>query len=61
MINILPINDIKEHTEDSTCECRPTIEVVNGEIIIIHNSYDGREMKELFIKDIKTNMNLTRN
>lgn len=44
MINIIPIDDIKEHIEDSTCQCYPTVEILeNGEIMIIHNSYDGRE------------------
>lgn len=44
MIHILPINDLKEHTEDTTCECCPTIEVLeDGDIMVIHNAYDGRE------------------
>lgn len=44
MINIIPIDDIKEHIEDSTCHCFPMVEILeNGEIMIIHNSYDGRE------------------
>lgn len=47
MINILPTNDIKEHTEDSTCKCRPSVEILeNGELMIIHNSFDGREAYE---------------
>lgn len=51
--NILPINDIKEHSEDSTCECKPKIIYENGEMIIIHNAYDGREFKEQMIGIIK--------
>ena len=50
MINILPINDIKEHIESSICECKPRVEFENGEMIIIHNSYDGRE----FMEDLST-------
>lgn len=46
MINILPVNDLKEHIESSICECKPRVEFENGEMIIIHNSYDGREWKE---------------
>ena len=46
MINILPINDLKEHIESSICECNPSVEFENGEMIIIHNSYDGRELLE---------------
>lgn len=46
MINIIPINDSKEHTEDSTCECCPMIVEEGSEIIIVHNSFDGREAIE---------------
>lgn len=45
-LHILPINDIKEHQELSTCECGPRIEFENGEMIIVHNSFDGREKYE---------------
>ena len=47
MINVLPRNDIKEHTEDSTCECSPRTYFENEELIIVHNSYDGREVVEM--------------
>jgi len=53
MWNILPNNDIKPHTESSTCECKPKIIFVNEEIIVIHNSYDFREFKEELIEKIK--------
>lgn len=46
MINILPNNDLKQHKEDSTCDCKPSLIEQNGEIILIHNSYDKRELKE---------------
>lgn len=55
MYNILPTNDLKEHIEDSTCECHPRIIFENGEMIIIHNSYDGREYKEELLNLINTN------
>ena len=45
-LHIIPINDIKEHDELSTCECCPSLEFENGEMIFVHNSYDGRELKE---------------
>jgi len=49
---ILPVNDIKKHDEESTvCECKPTVEFINGEMLLIHNSFDGRELEEQ-IKDI---------
>ena len=50
MINILPINDLKEHTEDTTCECRPMVIEESGEIIVIHNAYDMREIVEQAIE-----------
>ena len=50
MYNILPTNDLKEHTEDSTCECNPKIFFENGEMIIVHNSYDKRELVEETLK-----------
>lgn len=44
ILHIIPIHDLKEHTEESTCECAPEIEILeNGDIMIIHNAYDGRE------------------
>lgn len=49
MQHVLPINDVKEHIEESTCECCPTLEILeNGDMMFIHNSYDGRENKEKF-------------
>jgi len=42
--HILPINDLKEHIELTTCECEPKVEFQpNGDMLIIHNSFDGRE------------------
>lgn len=38
---------MKVHTEDSSCECSPSIEIVNGEMLIIHNAFDGREGLEI--------------
>lgn len=42
--NILPIEDDKEHDESSTCDCSPSVKLVEGgDMLIIHNAYDGRE------------------
>lgn len=46
-IHVIPVDDLKEHTEDSTCECAPTVFTENGEMIFVHNSYDGREFDEV--------------
>jgi hypothetical protein len=45
--HILPENDLKEHQEESTCECNPESFIENGDTFIVHNSYDGREGVEL--------------
>lgn len=53
--HVLPNNDLKEHCTKSTCECCPTLIIENGEMIFIHNSYDGREGLEMakeVLKDI---------
>lgn len=47
MINILPTDDLKPHIEDNTCECKPKVIYENGEMILIHNSYDKREQFEM--------------
>lgn len=47
MINIIPINDDKEHIEDTTCDCSPTISIESEEMIVIHNAYDNREGLEM--------------
>lgn len=45
--HILPINDLKEHVELSTCPCEPTVLPLDGgDILVTHNSYDGREAVE---------------
>lgn len=51
-IHIIPINDLKEHEETTTCECCPNVEFENGEMIIIHNSFDNREINEQENEDI---------
>lgn len=46
--HIYPISDYREHTlEGTTCDCRPSVQFENGEMLVIHNSYDGREHREL--------------
>jgi hypothetical protein len=46
MLHILPINDIEKHTEIGTqCKCNPIVQIYD-EILVIHNSFDGREAVE---------------
>lgn len=51
MIHILPVNDLEEHIEETHCNCNPKIIINEVELIVVHNSYDGREFEEQ-IKDI---------
>jgi len=47
--HIYPTNDLEPHDTESAgnCKCEPTMEVLeNGDILFIHNSYDGREIIE---------------
>jgi len=44
--HILPIDDLEEHEETTTCKCEPRLEIINGEMLIIHNSFDQREVIE---------------
>ena len=45
--HIYPIDDLKEHDlESTTCECNPEVKEINGDLFVIHWSYDGREAVE---------------
>jgi hypothetical protein len=47
-LHIYPLNDTKEHDIETTmCKCWPEIKLEDGELLIIHKSFDGREHKEL--------------
>lgn len=53
--HVTPIGDLKEHEEKSTCPCEPRVEIENGHMIIIHNSYDGREAVEELTTEVLNN------
>lgn len=40
---VLPVNDAKEHRESYICHCLPEIKYEGGNMIVVHNSFDGRE------------------
>jgi len=45
--HITPTDDKKAHKEEGTlCECEPKVKIENGEMIVIHNAFDYREMIE---------------
>jgi hypothetical protein len=58
--HIIPVNDLREHEDSSTCRCHPSVEKdeESGDLFIVHNSYDGREIKEEFIENIKDRLEL---
>lgn len=45
--HVLPINDLEPHEETTTCKCDPIVEFINDNILVIHNSFDGREGVEI--------------
>ena len=52
--HILPNNDLKLHEESSACDCQPRVEwQENGDLILIHNAYDGREGLEMALEILK--------
>jgi hypothetical protein len=54
IFHVIPINDDKEHTESSVCKCHPVAETLeSGDILIVHNSFDGREYVEKLIETCK--------
>lgn len=47
MIHVYPLDDLEEHDDSengNTCHCNPKVIIEpNSEIIVVHNSFDGRE------------------
>ena len=41
--HITPVNDLESHEESTTCKCDPRVIYENGDMIVVHNSFDGRE------------------
>jgi hypothetical protein len=50
-VHIYPLNDHWCHILDGTeCPCEPTINPEGGTLIIVHNSFDHREIVEEAIR-----------
>lgn len=50
-IHTMPVGDTRdgepfEHAEETTCPCGPSVDFVDGEMLVLHNSFDGREAVE---------------
>ncbi len=41
--HVIPINDLEPYEQETTCKCEPKVLHENGNMIIVHNSFDGRE------------------
>ena len=46
MIHVIPLDDMYEHVFNSQCPCGIRIENYNNQDVIIHSSFDGRELFE---------------
>lgn len=47
-IHTLPDFDLEPHIMDKKCWCVPVVSIENGIELIVHNSADKREEKEMF-------------
>ena len=45
-VHVIPLNDLKEHVQESTCECGPQAKIVEGGMVITHMAFDGRHLVE---------------
>lgn len=56
-IHVVPVNDDGEHEErllqGYECKCNPKIEAAHDSILVIHNSFDGREGVEIVNEILK--------
>ena len=60
MIHVLPIDDLEPHIESGTsCKCNPRVEIEEGELIVIHNAFDMREILEKVESILKNDGNAT--
>lgn len=44
--HVIPLDDLLDHQETPDCWCDPKVEVVGANLLVIHNSFDGREFRE---------------
>lgn len=46
-VHVYPVDDRGSHTlSGDHCQCNPIIEIEEGRMLVIHNSFDGRELTE---------------
>lgn len=44
-LHVIPLDDLKDHTEDMSCWCNPKTHIEDTSVVI-HNSMDRRELYE---------------
>ena len=48
ILHVSPVNDLLEHDEDTpNCWCDPILDEQDGGLIVVHNSFDGRERRRV--------------
>lgn len=45
-VHVEPIEDILPHMSDADCHCDSRVEVHGACLLVVHNSFDGREEHE---------------
>jgi hypothetical protein len=45
--HVTPNDDLAPHEESTTCSCEPEVLFVDGHMIVVHSSFDGREGVEM--------------
>lgn len=50
-VHVLPIGDLREHSDSRACWCRPRLELVGDDeddssVVVVHFAADGRELVE---------------
>lgn len=46
MRHVIPIDDPGDHVASEDCKCRPYLEAIKDELIVIHRYFDNREIVE---------------
>jgi hypothetical protein len=45
-VHVTPVDDLVEHEQSEDCVCGPTVEMVEGGWLVVHESLDRREDRE---------------
>lgn len=56
--HVTPVNDLEPHEEASTCKCGPEVLHIDGNMVVVHNSFDGREGVEMVNKFLENENDL---